>query len=84
MIWKREVTLDALNAMGEGNMVGLLDIRFIAIHDDSLEATMPVDSRTHQPFGLLHGGASVVLAESLGSVAGYLCTEGERKWWVWR
>jgi 1,4-dihydroxy-2-naphthoyl-CoA hydrolase len=45
---------------------------------------MPVDSRTHQPFGLLHGGASVVLAESLGSVAGYLCTEGERKWWVWR
>lgn len=79
MIWKREVTLDALNAMGEGNMVGLLDIRFIAIHDDSLEATMPVDNRTHQPFGLLHGGASVVLAESLGSVAGYLCTEGEKK-----
>jgi 1,4-dihydroxy-2-naphthoyl-CoA hydrolase len=40
---------------------------------------MPVDSRTHQPFGLLHGGASVVLAETLGSVAGYLCTEGEQK-----
>ena len=43
------------------------------------EAVMPVDSRTHQPFGLLHGGASVVLAETLGSVAGYLCTEGEQK-----
>jgi 1,4-dihydroxy-2-naphthoyl-CoA hydrolase len=78
MIWKRAVTL-ALNAMGEGNMVGLLDIQFTRIGDDELEATMPVDSRTHQPFGLLHGGASVVLAETLGSVAGYLCTEGEQK-----
>ncbi|VYU59827.1 1,4-dihydroxy-2-naphthoyl-CoA hydrolase [Metakosakonia massiliensis] len=79
MIWKRAVTLEALNAMGEGNMVGLLDIRFDAIGDDSLEATMPVDARTCQPFGLLHGGASVVLAETLGSVAGYLCTEGAQK-----
>lgn len=65
-------------------MVGLLDIRFEHIGDDSLEATMPVDSRTKQPFGLLHGGASVVLAESIGSVAGYLCTEGEQKSWVWK
>ena len=79
MIWKREVTLEALNTMGEGNMVGLLDIRFVHIGDDSLEATMPVDHRTKQPFGLLHGGASVVLAESIGSVAGYLCTQGEQK-----
>jgi 1,4-dihydroxy-2-naphthoyl-CoA hydrolase len=79
MIWKRAVTLQALNAMGEGNMVGLLDIQFTRIGDDEIEATMPVDSRTHQPFGLLHGGASVVLAETLGSVAGYLCTEGEQK-----
>ena len=60
-------------------MVGLLDIQFIRIGEDDLEATMPVDHRTHQPFGLLHGGASVVLAETLGSVAGYLCTEGEQK-----
>ena len=79
MIWKRAVTLQALNAMGEGNMVGLLDIQFTRIGEDELEATMPVDHRTHQPFGLLHGGASVVLAETLGSVAGYLCTEGEQK-----
>lgn len=79
MIWKRAVTLEALNSMGEGNMVGLLDIRFERITDDALEATMPVDNRTHQPFGLLHGGASVVLAETPGSVAGYLCTEGEQK-----
>ncbi|WP_454122373.1 1,4-dihydroxy-2-naphthoyl-CoA hydrolase [Kosakonia sp. Marseille-Q7440] len=79
MIWKRAVTLEALNAMGDGNMVGLLDIRFERISDDTLEASMPVDERTHQPFGLLHGGASVVLAETLGSVAGYICTEGEQK-----
>ncbi|MGL5967418.1 MAG: 1,4-dihydroxy-2-naphthoyl-CoA hydrolase [Kluyvera sp.] len=79
MIWKRQTTLAVLNAMGEGNMVGLLDIQFERIAEDSLEATMPVDSRTHQPFGLLHGGASVVLAETLGSVAGYLCTEGEER-----
>ncbi|MDF9333520.1 hotdog fold thioesterase [Escherichia coli] len=84
MIWKRKITLEALNAMGEGNMVGLLDIRFEHIGDDTLEATMPVDSRTKQPFGLLHGGASVVLAESIGSVAGYLCTEGEQRWLVWK
>lgn len=84
MIWKRAVTLEALNAMGDGNMVGLLDIRFERISDDTLEASMPVDERTHQPFGLLHGGASVVLAETLGSVAGYLCTEGEQRWSGWR
>ena len=79
MIWKRQSTLEQLNTMGDGNMVGLLDIRFEALTDDAIEATMTVDSRTHQPFGLLHGGASVVLAETLGSVAGYLCSEGEQK-----
>lgn len=79
MIWKREVTLEALNAFNQDCMVGLLDIRFVRIGDNELEATMPVDNRTRQPFGLLHGGASVVLAESLGSVAGWLCTEGEQK-----
>ena len=79
MIWKRQTTLEQLNRLGEGNMVGLLDIRFETFTDDTLEATMPVDGRTQQPFGLLHGGASVVLAETLGSVAGYLCSEGEQK-----
>ncbi|OAT78068.1 thioesterase [Mangrovibacter phragmitis] len=79
MIWLRATTLQTLNTMGEGNMVGHLGIRFTQLGDDHLEATMPVDSRTQQPFGLLHGGASVVLAETLGSVAGYLCTEGEHK-----
>lgn len=79
MIWRREVTLTALNAMGQGNMVGHLGIHFTHISDETLEATMPVDERTRQPFGLLHGGASVVLAETLGSVAGYLCCEGDQR-----
>ena len=75
MIWKRHSTLEQLNAMGDGNMVGLLDIRFEAMTDETIAATMPVDSRTHQPFGLLHGGASAALAETLGSMAGWLMTE---------
>lgn len=78
MLWKRETTLEQLNQQSQGCMVEHLGIRYTRIADDHLEGTMPVDARTHQPFGLLHGGASVVLAESLGSVAGYLCTEGEQ------
>ncbi|OQP35328.1 hotdog fold thioesterase [Pantoea latae] len=74
-IWKRATDLDALNAIGDNSLVAHIGIRFTAIGDDYLEAVMPVDARTHQPFGLLHGGASVVLAESMGSIAGYLCTE---------
>ncbi|WP_239953056.1 hotdog fold thioesterase [Pantoea sp. Z09] len=74
-IWKRAIDLDALNAIGDNSLVAHIGIRFTAIGDDYLEAVMPVDARTHQPFGLLHGGASVVLAESMGSIAGYLCTE---------
>ncbi|URQ62398.1 hotdog fold thioesterase [Pantoea alhagi] len=74
-IWQRQATLEQINAQGEGCMVGHLGIRFTALHDDGLEAVMPVDARTRQPFGLLHGGASAVLAETLGSMAGYLCTQ---------
>ncbi len=58
-------------------MVAHLGIVFTRIGDDFLEATMPVDERTKQPFGLLHGGASVTLAETLGSMAGYLMTSGD-------
>ncbi len=79
MLWRRTVTLDQLNQQSLGCMVEHVGIRYTAINDDSLEGTLPVDDRTRQPFGLLHGGASVVLAESLGSVAGYLCTEGEQR-----
>ncbi|OAT21493.1 hotdog fold thioesterase [Proteus myxofaciens] len=79
MIWKREANLKTLNHIGKENMVGHLGIELTCLGDDYIEGTMPVDNRTKQPFGLLHGGASVVLAESLGSIAGYLCTEGEQK-----
>lgn len=71
MIWNSKVDLGTLNKMSK-NMVSLLDIQFSEITDDSLTATMPVDSRTQQPFGILHGGASVVLAETVGSVASNL------------
>ena len=55
--------------MGKGNMVEHLGIKFTLIEEDRIVATMPVDNRTVQPYGLLHGGASVSLAETLGSVA---------------
>lgn len=77
-IWKRHLTLDELNRTSAGNMVEHLGIVYTRIDDESLEAEMPVDNRTQQPFGLLHGGASVVLAETLGSMAGFLTTtEGQ-------
>lgn len=79
MIWKRETTIEYLNHIGQNNMMSHLGIELTCIGDDYLEGTMPVDHRTKQPLGLLHGGASVVLAETLGSVAGYLCTESEQK-----
>jgi len=78
-IWKRAATLEQLNQRSQGTMVAHIGIRFTALNEESIEALMPVDSRSRQPFGLLHGGASVVLAETLGSMAGYLCTEGEQQ-----
>lgn len=75
MIWKRSLTLEALNAMGEGTLVAHLGIVFTEIGAESLTAQMPVDSRTFQPFGLLHGGASAALAETLGSMAAFLTTK---------
>ena len=74
MIWKRHFTLDELNATSQNTMVAHLGIIYNRLGDDVLEAEMPVDTRTHQPFGLLHGGASAALAETLGSMAGYLMT----------
>lgn len=78
MIWKKEFTIEALNAT-QDNMVKHLGIELTAFGDDYMQATMPVDGRTHQPFGLLHGGASVALAESVGSLAGFLCVEDPKK-----
>ena len=77
-IWLQPPDLAALNALSKNTLVELLDIRFEAFDDDSLTASMVVDPRTHQPYGLLHGGASVVLAETLGSTASYLCIDSTR------
>ncbi len=69
MLWKHNPTLEMLNASGHQTLVQHLGIEFTEIGEDYLIATMPVDQRTKQPMGLLHGGASVSLAETLGSVA---------------
>lgn len=72
-MFRAEVTLEQLDAMSRETAIEALGIRFTEIGPDFLRGTMPVDARTHQPYGLLHGGASVVLAETLGSTAGGLC-----------
>ena len=77
-IFRRGLDLAALNALSKGTAIEALGIEFVDIGDDRLVATMPVDPRTVQPYGLLHGGASVLLAETLGSSAGNMCVaEGE-------
>ena len=72
-MFRQDVTLDELNALSKGTLMEPLGIRFTELGADYLRGTMPVDARTHQPYGLLHGGASVALAETLGSSAGGLC-----------
>ena len=69
-IWTRPIDLSQLTALGSGVLPGLLDIEFTEFGDDWMRARMPVGPKVHQPFGRLHGGASVVLAETVASVAG--------------
>ena len=69
MIWSRDYTVEELNGRPKGHIGELIGIEFTEITEDSISARMPVNEKTHQPYGILHGGASVVLAESLGSVA---------------
>ena len=69
-IWTQPVDLAQLTALGAKALPGLIGIEFTDYGDDWMRARMPVDARTHQPFGRLHGGASVVLAETVASVAG--------------
>ena len=70
--------LDTLNAMSRGNSIEHLGIVFTDVGPHHITATMPVDARTRQPYGLLHGGASVLLAETLGSSAGNLCVPADQ------
>jgi 1,4-dihydroxy-2-naphthoyl-CoA hydrolase len=68
-------TLEELNKLSKNTILEVLGIKITGIGEDNLEATMPVDSRTHQPYGILHGGASAVLAETLGSIGSMLLVD---------
>ena len=77
-MFKTRPDLDTLNGFARDTMAGNLGIEFTELGPDYLRGRMPVDERTRQPFGLLHGGASVALAETLGSLAGNLCLDQSR------
>lgn len=81
-IFKTNMTVNSLNAWAPNTLAEQLGIEFVTIGEDYLEARMPVDHRTHQPFGLLHGGASVALAETMGSVAATLCVDATKQFCV--
>ena len=74
-MWRSLLTLQELNSGRDGTLVGHLEIEFTEIGEDFVRATMPVDGRTRQPYGLLHGGASVALAETLGSTGAAMCVD---------
>lgn len=78
-IWKIQLTLEALERVHQNTMVEHLGIEILEIGEDFIKARMPVDRRTIQPYGILHGGASVALAETLGSVASSLSLDVNRK-----
>ena len=75
-----EISIESLNEFNKGCMVEHLGIIFIEIGSDYIKAKMPVDSRTKQPFGLLHGGASVALAETMGSLAAGLTLDASKEY----
>lgn len=81
-IFRSQRTVESLNKWSANTIASQIGIEFTAIGDDYLEARMPVDHRTHQPLGLLHGGASVTLAETLGSVAATLCVDETKQFCV--
>jgi 1,4-dihydroxy-2-naphthoyl-CoA hydrolase len=81
-IWFIPVTIEEINRWSSHRLMDNLGIEFTAIGDDYLQAKMPVDERTIQPLGCLHGGASCVLAETIGSVAAHFCVDSKLKFCV--
>ena len=77
-LWRTTPNIEQLNAIQKNTIGQVLDIRFESFDEESLTASMVIDHRTHQPYGLLHGGASVVLAETVGSMASYLCIDASQ------
>ncbi len=76
------ITIEILNKFSANTLAGHLGIEVTEIGEDSITAKMPVDHRTHQPLGLLHGGASVALAETLGSVGAMCCLDFDKQYCV--
>lgn len=81
-VFNPNVTLEKLNALSANTLVAHLGIEYTRVGEDFIEARMPVDHRTHQPSGILHGGASVALAETLGSIAASCCLNNEVQYCV--
>jgi 1,4-dihydroxy-2-naphthoyl-CoA hydrolase len=81
-IFKNRITVEELNKLSKNTLSEQIGIEFTSVGPDYLEARMPVDHRTHQPFGLLHGGASVALAETMGSVAAMCCVDTDKQFCV--
>lgn len=77
-IWQKALTLEIINARGKNTMVEHLGIEFVSFDENSLTAKMPVDNRTKQPLGIMHGGASCVLAETIGSTAANYCVDFDK------
>ncbi len=78
-IWfKKDIAIPDFEGWSKDTMVEFLEIKFTELGENFIKATMPVDHRTHQPYGILHGGASAVLAETLGSVASALVIDREK------
>ncbi len=78
MVWKNLRSVAELNSGSAGTLAGQLGIAFTDIGDDFIRGTMPVDGRTRQPYGMLHGGASVALAETLGSTGAMMCVDPDK------
>jgi len=81
-IWKTEVSIEVLNNRAKGNMAEHLGIEFIEVGDNYIKARMPVDHRTKQPIGIMNGGASCALAESVGSAAANYCVDLSKQYCV--
>jgi 1,4-dihydroxy-2-naphthoyl-CoA hydrolase len=77
-IWKSLKSVQEMNSFHVGTLVEYIGIQFTECGDDFVRGTMPVDGRTRQPYGLLHGGASVALAETLGSMGATMCMDAEQ------
>lgn len=75
----KQISPEIINSMSKNTLMEVLDIRCTEVGDDYLKATMPVDHRTHQPMGLLHGGASAALIESIGSMGSTLVLDLEKE-----